>query len=107
MNELSNAVTPTFNKVIKRLSEVEDGDALSIANGHVKNTPSLEGTPTVYTLDPADGNSGIVQYSMKRESGGGSMVVIVREGQVIWSGISIERVSNIANAALMSPGIGK
>ena len=106
MNELSNAVTPTFNKVIKRLSEVE-GDALSTANDHVKNTPGLEGTPAVYTLDPADGNSGIVQYSMKRESGGGSMVVIVREGQVIWSGISIERVSNIANAALMSPGIGK
>ena len=104
MNELSNAVTPTFNKVIKRLSE---GDALSIANTHVSNTPNLEGTPAVHTLDPADGNSGIVEYPMKRDAGGGSMVVIVKDGQVIWSGISTERVSNIANAALMSTGIGK
>ena len=105
MNELSNAVTPTFNKVIKRLSEVEQlRDALSIANAHTAKTAGLERTPTEHTLDPADGTSGIVEYPMR---GGGSMVVIVKEGQVIWSGISIERVSNIANAALMSPGIGK
>tara|TARA_R100000008_G_C3581811_1_gene169063 strand:+ start:1718 stop:2023 length:306 start_codon:yes stop_codon:yes gene_type:complete len=101
MNELSNAVTPTFNKVIKRLSE---GDALSIANTHVSNTPNLEGTPAVHTLDPADGTSGIVEYPMR---GGGSMVVIVKEGQVIWSGYSKDRISSTANAALMSTGIGK
>jgi len=100
MSELSNAVSPTFNKTIKRLSE---SDALSIANSHMVSTKTSGlGTPQLHILDAADGDSGVVEYP--NEQYGGSTVVVVKDGEVIWSGLSYEGISNIGQDAERSIG---
>ena len=98
MSELSNTVSPTFNKVIKRVIEQED-QALAIANAHMHSKPDLNnadlGSPTLIELNP-DSFDGVVLYSGQH----GETAVIVQNGKVIWTGLSYDKVSNIGNAAL-------
>ena len=98
MSELSNAVTPTFNKVIKRVIEQED-HAIAIASAHMHSKPDLNkadlGSPTLIELNP-DSFDGVVLYSGQH----GETAVIVQNGKVIWTGLSYDKISNIGNAAL-------
>ena len=98
MSELSNAVTPTFNRVIKQVIEQED-QAIPIANAHMHSKPDLNkadlSSPTLIELNP-DSFDGVVLYSGQH----GETAVIVQNGKVIWTGLSYDKVSNIGNAAL-------
>jgi len=98
MSGLSNAVTPTFNKVIKRVIEQED-QALAIANAHMHSQPDLNkadiGTPRLIELNP-EAFDGVVLYQGQH----GETAVIVQDGNVIWTGLSYDKVSNIGNDAL-------
>jgi len=98
MSGLSNAVTPTFNKVIKRVIEQED-QALAIANAHMHSKPDLNradiGNPTLIELDP-DSFDGVVLYPGEA----GETAVIVQAGKVIWTGLSYDKVSNIGKDAM-------
>jgi len=86
MSELSNAVTPTFNRVIKRVIEQED-HAVAIASAHMHSQPSSNNVdisrPTLIELDP-DSFDGVVLYSGEF----GETAVIVQAGRVIWTGVS-------------------
>ena len=86
MSGLSNAVTPTFNKVIKRVIEQED-HAIAIASAHMHSKPDLNradiSNPTLIELDP-ESFDGVVIYSSEF----GETAVIVQDGRVIWTGVS-------------------
>jgi TATA-box binding protein (TBP) (component of TFIID and TFIIIB) len=83
---LSNAVAPTFNKVIKRVIEQED-QALAIANAHMYSKPDLNradiSNPRLIELDP-EAFDGVVIYSGEF----GETAVIVQDRKVIWTGMS-------------------
>ena len=97
MSELSNAVTPTFNKVIKRVMEQED-QAIAIANAHMHSQPDLNkadiSNPRLIELNP-ESFDGVVLYPGQH----GETAVIVQDGNVIWTGLSYDKISNIANSA--------
>ena len=97
MSELSNAVSPTFNKVIKRVLEQED-QAIAIATAHMHSQPDLNkadlSSPTLIELNP-DSFDGVVLYPGQS----GETAVIVQDGNVIWTGLSYDKISNIAKSA--------
>jgi len=97
MSELSDAVTPTFNRVIKRVIEQED-QAIAIADAHMHSQPDLNkadlSNPKLIELNP-DSFDGVVLYPGQH----GETAVIVQDGSVIWTGLSYDKISNIAKDA--------
>jgi len=98
MSELSNTVTPTFNRVIKQVMEQED-QAIAIANAHMHSQPDLNkadiSNPRLIELNP-EAFDGVVLYPGES----GETAVIVQDGNVIWTGLSYDKVSNIGKDAL-------
>ena len=97
MSELSNAVTPTFNRVIKQVVEQED-QAIAIADAHMHSQPDLNkadlSSPRLIELNP-EAFDGVVLYPGEH----GETAVIVQDGNVIWTGLSYDKISNIAKSA--------
>jgi hypothetical protein len=92
MSELSNAVTPTFNKTIKQIGEVDDRqsnvDLIAIADKAVAqfgaSVSAAAGNGMVILSTQEMLVDGVVKYD-------GDIVVVIKDGQAVWIGRGLDK----------------
>ena len=93
MSELSNAVTPTFNKTIKQIGEVDDpqsdANLIAIADQAVASfgtsVATVAGTGEVILNTQEQWSDGVVRYES-------NIAVVIKDGKAVWIGRRLEKV---------------